>query len=90
MLQEELEETLSAEERRDVRAFLATEAGTKVLQTLDTFAENKNNLLQAVNAMAEAGDTHKIGLKCSILAAEVRVALELSEFLTAIGEKHVS
>lgn len=73
------------EELRDIREFFKTAAGQKLIETLDTKAANKNNLLKAVNLVSDVTDSAKVGSRCSLLAVEVRAYMDVVEFLTTVG-----
>ncbi|WP_417436494.1 hypothetical protein [Idiomarina abyssalis] len=84
------EEEFSKQEAQVVRDFLATNAGQKLLQTLDTRAESKNNLLQVVNQIGSEASFERVGHLCSLNAAEARTYRQVIELLREIGASYAN
>ena len=66
--------------------FLKTDTGAKVMQTLDNMAEEKNNLLQTVNLVSGSFKPEQTGIRCQMVAAEVRAIYELKEHLNTLAK----
>ena len=81
----ENEPEFTESETRTVKDFLKTDAGQKVLQTLDMRAASRNNLLKVINLVGNQADLEKVGRVCALHAAETRTFEEVIEFLKEIG-----
>lgn len=78
----------SEEERAEIRAFFSGKTGQKLVRMCEQNIADKDSLMVTTNLTSDFTDISRIGIVCSLQAAENRGALNIIEDMKMVGENH--